>query len=233
MKICLNLIATGRYVDFLGTIIESAEKNFFPENDVHYIIHTDCTDRDFPQNSIINKIEFEPWPNPTLKRFHYFLMKEKEILESDFSFYVDVDSLFVNQVTIQLSEISGMLPTLHPGFYNRVGTPERNPVSKAYIPRGANNLYFCGGFFGGDSVSFVEMSKIIRSNIDEDLNRGIIAIWHDESHLNHYLFHNPPKNTLGNNFAIAEKDRKEFPNSPLIFLDKNHSEMRGTEENPW
>ena len=226
MKICLNLIATGRYVDFLDPLIESAEKNFFPGNDVSYIIHTDNTDRHFAKNSIVNKIDFEPWPNPTLKRFHYFLMKEDEISKSDFCFYVDVDSLFVNIVNIPLSEMSGIIPTLHPGFYGTYGTPERRPESKAYIPPGSNNLYFCGGFFGGDSESFLKMCHSIKKNIDEDLDNGIVAIWHDESHLNHYLFHNSPKNIIGNYLAIEEKKIKGNPESFLIFLDKNHSELR-------
>jgi histo-blood group ABO system transferase len=172
------------------------------------------------------RIENEPWPNPTLKRFHYFLLAEKIIESSDFSFYIDVDSLFVNRVDLHLEQMSGIIPTLHPGFYGTVGTPERNPESKAYIPPSSKNLYFCGGFFGGDSESFLNMCHSIKKNIDEDLDNGIVAVWHDESHLNNYLFYNPPKNILGNRFATEEKNRGEFPNSPLIFLDKNHLEMR-------
>ena len=226
MKICLNLIATGRYVDFLDPIIESSVNNFFPNEDVSYIIHTNQTDRDFHKNFIVNKIDSEPWPNPTLKRFHYFLMKEDVIRGLDFCFYVDVDSLFVNPVDLPLKEMHGIIPTLHPGFYGTSGTPERRPESKAYIPPGSNNLYFCGGFFGGDSESFLKMCHSIKKNIDEDLDNGIVAVWHDESHLNNYLFYNPPKNVLGNRFAIEEKNKGEFPNAPLIFLDKNHLEMR-------
>jgi hypothetical protein len=226
MNICINLIATGKYVDFLDGIIESSEKNFFPNDSVYYIIHTDCTDRVFPKNSIINRIDFEEWPNPTLKRFHYFLMMEDDILKSDFSFYIDVDSLFVNTIDFELASVKGIIPTLHPGFYGKVGTPERNPKSKAYLPVDSDNLYFCGGFFGGDSKSFVEMSKTLKKNIDEDLDAGIIAKWHDESHLNHYLFKNPPKHILGNNFAISENQISKFPNSPIVFLDKNHQAMR-------
>jgi hypothetical protein len=137
-----------------------------------------------------------------------------------------VDSLFVNHVDLPLSEKDGIVPTLHPGFYGKKGTPERNPRSKAYLPIDSDNLYFCGGFFGGDSKSFIEMSKEIKKNIDEDLSAGIIAKWHDESHLNHYLFYNPPKHTLGNHFAISESEKQQFPNSPIIFLDKNHKEIR-------
>ena len=96
MKISLNLIATGKYKDFLNPIIESSIENFFPGHDISFIVHTDSEETNLPENSEINKIDFEPWPNPTLKRFHYFLMKEEEISRSDFSFYVDVDSLFVN-----------------------------------------------------------------------------------------------------------------------------------------
>ena len=226
MRIGLNLIATGKYIDFLNPIIESANKNFFPGEEVFYVIHTDNTSRDFPFNSIVNKIDFEPWPNPTLKRFHYFLMKEEELSRLDFCFYVDVDSLFVNPVNISPEEMSGIIPTLHPGFYGTSGTPERRPESKAFIPHGTNNLYFCGGFFGGDSISFLEMSRVIKKNIDEDLKNNIVAIWHDESHINNYLLYNTPKNILTNRFAVEEKNRSNFPNAPLIFLDKNHTEMR-------
>jgi len=172
------------------------------------------------------RIKNEPWPNPTLKRFHYFLSAEEIIESSDFSFYIDVDSLFVNKVDLPLERMSGIIPTLHPGFYGRVGTPERNPESKAYIPLESKNLYFCGGFFGGDSGSFIEMSKEIRKNIDLDLERGIIAIWHDESHLNHYLFNNPPKFIINNHFAIPEHERDQYPNSPVVFLEKDHELMR-------
>ena len=162
MKIGINLIATGKYVDFLNPVIESARKNFFPSEEVFYIIHTDQMDREFPINSIVNRIDFEPWTNPTLKRFHYFLKVEEEIGKLDFCFYVDVDSLFVNIVDIHLKEMSGIIPTLHPGFYGTPGTPERRPESKAYIPPGSNNLYFCGGFFGGDSESFLKMCHSIK-----------------------------------------------------------------------
>jgi histo-blood group ABO system transferase len=226
MNICINLIATGKYVDFLDGIIESSEKNFFPNDSVYYIIHTDCTDRVFPKNSIINRIDFEEWPNPTLKRFHYFLMAEDDILKSDFSFYVDVDSLFVNLIDFELEPIKGIISTLHPGFYGTSGTPERNPNSKSYLPIGSQNLYFCGGFFGGDSVSFVKMSRRIKENIDDDLKNGIIAIWHDESHLNHYLFYNPPAHIVGNYFAISQNQINQHPDSRIVFLDKNHKHLR-------
>jgi hypothetical protein len=227
-SIVINIIATGKYEIYADPLIESIEKFFMPGHDIKIILYTDS--RKFIENlrnnlSVI-QIENEPWPNPTLKRFHYFLLGEKIIENSDFTFYIDVDSLFVNHVDLPLSEMDGIIPTLHPGFYGKVGTPERNPRSKAYLPVDSDNLYFCGGFFGGDSKSFIEMSKEIKKNIDEDLSAGIIAKWHDESHLNHYLFYNPPKHILGNNFAIPENQISEFPNSPIVFLDKNHQAMR-------
>ena len=189
MRIGLNLIATGKYVDFLDPIIESAVNNFFPNEDVSYIIHTNQTDRDFHKNCIVNKIDSEPWPNPTLKRFHYFLMKEDVIRGLDFCFYVDVDSLFVNPVDLPLKEMHGIIPTLHPGFYGTSGTPERRPESKAYIPPGSNNLYFCGGFFGGDKDSISQMNVLYYDLMSSTLKSGYMGT--EESLFTILLYQHP------------------------------------------
>lgn len=226
MKICLNIIATGRYTYFLENVISTARANFFKGSQITYLIHTDSDFFEEKDGIRINKIEFEPWPNPTLKRFHYFLSAENILREHDFCFYIDVDSSFSNSVDIPLDNVEGIISTLHPGYYGTSGTPERNSSSEAYIPEGSKNRYFCGGFFGGKTEDFIIMSREIKKNIDKDLENSIIAVWHDESHLNHYLFNNPPKFILGNYFAISQNQSKKFPNSPIVFLDKNHYQMR-------
>jgi len=221
MKVTLNLIATNKYTGFLDRIMESSRKFFLTDSDIRFIIYTD-SESEFSGNDYIKiKIDHEPWPAPTLKRFHYFLKAKDEILGSDFSFYIDVDSLFVKEIKsgdFGLNGFSGMIGTVHPGFDGTIGTPERNPLSQAYIGTHEKNIYFCGGFFGGDSKKFIQVSQQISEKIDTDLNNGIMPVWHDESHLNRYFFNNPPTLTLSNQFASSEG--KDFPETKIVFLDK-------------
>lgn len=227
-KVVLNLIATNNYVNFLDNIIESARNLFMNDCELKFIIYTDSNN--IQDSDDIKKIliEREPWPMPTLKRFHYFLRGKNEILESDFSFYIDVDSKFNKQTN--LSDITNidksLIATLHPGFVLvndfPEGTPERNPLSRAFINYGENISYFCGGFFGADSKSFISMSEVVSKNIDLDLENNIVAVWHDESHINRYFIDNKPNVVLGKGFScpedylyVADPDKLH-----IIFLDK-------------
>jgi hypothetical protein len=231
-KVTLNLIATNNYTIFLDDVIESARNLFVNDCELIFIVYTNSNQKfDSPDIKKID-IDNEPWPMPTLKRFHYFLLAKEEILESDFSFYVDVDSMFRKPLNLSdmISKDQGLIGTLHPGFvlietWNPLGTPELDPRSRAFIKRGKNKHYFCGGFFGGDSNSFIKMSENIRENVNLDLNDGIIAIWHDESHLNRYFLDNPPASILGIGFSCPGE--YEQTNSPtIVFLDKGGEDKK-------
>lgn len=226
MKISLNLIATNKYTRFLPDVLNSIDSYFFPESDIDVIVHTNLKLSDSLYEKrrsciILNNIEHEPWPFTTLKRFHYFNSVSNHILKSDYSFYIDVDSLFIKEINTEILPHSGLIGTIHPCLFNGEGTPERNPNSEAYIPYGSNNRYFCGGFIGGSSEEFLRMSREIIKRIEKDFSKGIIAVWHDESHINKYFYQNPPKTILDHPFAVAENliDIKE--ESKIIFLDKS------------
>lgn len=225
MKICLNLIATNKYLSFLDIICPSIEDYFFPGSEVTVLVHTNLDLPDLSNYSKIrfvkNSIEHEPWPFTTLRRFQYFLSAREILEEHDYCFYVDVDSLFLGEISGSLLPNEGMIGTIHPCLFQGPGTPERNPESKAYIPPEANNRYFCGGFFGGKTRNFVEASEFILQNIEDDLSRGIIAIWHDESHLNRYFLEKFPQIVLEPPFAVAENMTHRFPESKVLFLDKS------------
>ena len=80
--------------------------------------------------------------------------------------------------------------TLHPGFYNsKVNefTYDRNPESFAYIPEGQGKHYFMGGFNGGKAKNYFELVHCLDDSIKKDLEKNVIALWHDESHLNRYM----------------------------------------------
>ena len=228
-NVLLHIIATNKYERYIHGIIESAREHFLKDQKITFVIYTDSEDFLNSEDPEIFsfKIEHESWPGPTLKRFHYFSLAIDLIEKSDFSFYIDVDSLFVRNIEMEdlniAHDFDGMIGTLHPGYYGTRGTPEYRRESLAYIPFEANNVYFCGGFFGGSSREFIKAITTMRDNIDSDLSRNMIAIWHDESHLNRYFVDNPPKSILGMGFSCPEERRLQddyFMNPYIIFLDK-------------
>lgn len=224
-NIVINIIATNKYVSFLNRLCQSISENFTDCN-ITIIVYTNVNlpetlSTEIPSVKFIKShIEHEPWPGPTLKRFNYFLNERSLILYNDFSYYIDADSIFIMDMENTIYPESGMVGTLHPCLYDTEGTPERNPNSKAYIPYGSNNNYYCGGFFGGRSEAFIKMSEDISKNIMDDLDRDIIALWHDESHLNRYFLDNQPEITLKHPYAIAETICTRHPESRILFLDK-------------
>jgi len=115
-----------------------------------------------------------------------------------------------------------MVGVNHPGQYNISNndfTYERNPLSLAYIPYGEGKYYYQGCLFGGTKDAFLKMSKQLQENIEKDSSNNIIAIWHDESHLNNYFYNNPPK-VLDPSYANPEAFYIPFDRK-IIQLDKN------------
>ena len=95
----------------------------------------------------------------------------------------------------------------HPWHYNK--RPEeliydRNPKSVAYIPVGEGKYYVCGGVNGGRSHSYLKMIHYLNAKVQEDLANGVIALWHDESHLNRYIIDFPEYRILSPSFCYQE-----------------------------
>jgi len=65
-----------------------------------------------------------------------------------------------------------------------LGSWETAPESKAYVPRRMRHTYVCGGTWMGCRNSIGQMIRTLADRTQDDLNSGLIATWHDESHLN-------------------------------------------------
>jgi len=68
--------------------------------------------------------------------------------------------------------------------FGGLGSWERNRESRAFVPRGQRNVYVCGGTWLGRKEEILNLCKELSSRINEDLEAGITAVFHDESHLN-------------------------------------------------
>jgi histo-blood group ABO system transferase len=70
--------------------------------------------------------------------------------------------------------------------FGGLGSWERNAESRAFVPRDQRKVYVCGGTWIGRKEVILSLCNELSSRINEDLNDGIIAVFHDESHLNWY-----------------------------------------------
>jgi histo-blood group ABO system transferase len=220
----LLLIATNKYTFFLQPLIESADNFFMKDYDVTYFIFTD-QDLDIKTNRKFVKInvEHKPWPWMTLGRYKIFSDNHDILDKMDYLYYSDVDMLFVSEVGEEILE--DRVGTQHPCFVGKRGTPETNLRSLACVYDHEPMQYFAGGFNGGSSEQYLKMASIISKNIQIDLENGIIAIWHDESHLNRYFIDNPPTKVLSPSYCYGESMDIPYVKK-LLALDKNHAFMR-------
>lgn len=222
-KVGLVIVATGKYINFVPPLIASAKKYFCPNQDVTFFVFTDgelaCLD-----NVCVIKQERLGWPFDTLLCCSMYA-EQKDILSSmDFLFSCDADMLFVDTVGDEI--LSESVATLHPGFVGKRGTYEKRKRSKAYVSRREGLNYFAGGFYGGKSSIFLRIAETMAKNIKADYEKGIIAIWHDESHLNRFFIDNPPSLILSPSYCYPENWRNLNYEKKLVALDKNHEEMR-------
>lgn len=229
MRIALLVIATNKYISFVGPLWDSAKKFFMvgTPHEVKMFVFTNMPD--VPEGTIRVEHEHESWPMPTLKRYHVF-DKNREMLlkETDQLYYCDADMRFEGPVGEEV--IGELVATKHPGFWDKPRSffeqsYERRTESRAYMPPGYGRAYYAGGFNGGRAERFLDMSREIKGWIDDDLSRGIVAVWHDESFLQKYLAGNPPTVELTPAYCYQEELNMPFPRK-LVALKKNHEEWR-------
>lgn len=202
MNIGLIIIATGSlYRGYINSLLESARTHFFSDCGFNAYLWTD-TEEAYPVEKQFY-INGEAWPFPTLHRYHYMLDRETDLRGNDYLFYLDVDMLFADTVGREILA-DGITAILHPAYAISEGYKhpyEQNPLSTAYVSR---QMYFCGGFQGGKADAFLRMASAIKSAIEADKDKGIIAAFHDESHLNRYLNDNKPALVLGPSYCYPE-----------------------------
>ncbi|MEW6688188.1 MAG: hypothetical protein AB1452_03745 [Pseudomonadota bacterium] len=241
LKIGLLTIATGRYLELLEALAASARRFFFARHDVTHFVFSDAAAID--PHAVRISVAHEDWPLVTLKRYHYFAQHAERLCGMDYLFYVDCDMRFVapcgEEILPGISE--RLVGVEHPGYYRRprwFGARlfqrrprypfERNPRSLACVDDPSYRLYCAGGFNGGHADSFLTMSRSLRDAVEHDLARGIVAVWHDESHLNRYFYVQKPK-VLPPSYCYPEEGYANLRHlEPVILaLAKDHGRLRG------
>ena len=199
-QIGVLLIILGRYSIFWKDFYKSCEKYFLPNCPKTYFVFTDNDNLMFNKKSNVNIIKQEKmgWPYDSLLRFDMFLSKKEELLQYDYLFFFNIDILFKNTVGEEIlptAYYDGLMTGSHVGFYDKKTnefTYDRNPKSTACIPYGQGKHYATGAINGGTSDAFMKLAETCSKNIHIDMRNNVMAVWHDESHLNKYLLDKNP-----------------------------------------
>ena len=221
-KIALCITATGKYNTLANSLITSGRNFFLKNHEVTYFVFgdTQIIDGNDIKKIHVNKLN---WPLDSLMRFKFYLDHKDALENYDYIYAIDADMLFVSDIGDEI--LSDLVGTIHPGFYNSIGTYERSRNSTAYVSGNEGKIYFAGAFYGGKKDKFFHLLETTTRNIAKDLSKNFIAIWHDESHLNRYFIDNPPSLLLNPSYCYPESSSIPFKRK-ILFLNKNHAQIR-------
>ena len=74
--------------------------------------------------------------------------------------------------------------------YGALGKWEKSRNSTAHVPRHLRKKYYCGGIWFGYQNAITKLINQLSIDVELDRSRGVMAVWHDESHLNQWASNN-------------------------------------------
>lgn len=222
MKAAILSINIGEYICFWKEFYLSCQENFMTDMEKSYYVFTDseCVyGKEQDDIKVIYQRDLG-WPNNTMKRFHMFLSVLEELAEYDYVFFLNANTLVKKKLNSKLLNPEKSIITVeHPGKHGKpvARIPwERRPESNAYVPLDRGKIYVQGSFIGGKSKSFIELVKELDRLTEDDLQKGIIAVWHDESFLNKYIIGRNDVQILGWQYTYHEGTVR--PYEPVLML---------------
>ena len=168
------------------------------------------------------------WPYDTLLRFNSFASVQDLLSNYDYCYFWNANTTFLKLIDESVipfptkeKELVLWRHTL--GYeHNRPEqfNAETNSESEAFIPKGTLCHSYGGGFFGGTPAGFIRMSIVLRDRIARDLEKGLIATQHDQSHIVKYGTEvtcvEVPRNVIVSEEYMAGR------NPYAIFTNKQH-----------
>lgn len=227
LNIGILIIATDKYIEFVKPLVDSINKFFLKDYNKTIFCFTDKVDYELPDNVVKIYQEHSIWPSIVVKRHEIIYKNIVYYKNIDVLYYIDADMMINSEIDEQiLPDDRGLIAVIHPGYYkDKIQCFERNPLSTAYVNY-EHHIYHCSGIQGGKKEQFLESYKVMLDNTKQDLNNNIIAVWHDESHWNHYLINNPDSyKELDCSYCYPEQWKLDLPKR-IIALDKDYEYFR-------
>jgi hypothetical protein len=234
MKVAICFIGTGKYLNFLPKYYENIQEYFLPNSEKTFLVFTDG-EGDFPEDVKVYKQEHLDWPYVTLKRFEIIQKAKEEIAKNDWFVFIDADALVVDTITEEefFDTTKSFFGVHHPCHFLQMpphnqypGAFETNPLSVAHITEDDDlSVYYQGCLWGGKVPNILEMIDELEQRVNIDLKNNVIAVWHDESHLNKFFIENKEHlNVLGSEYAYPEVFTEYCEFEPkIVHLAKNNS----------
>jgi hypothetical protein len=242
MKIGLLIIATGKYKFFFDKLYKAIMENFLQNHEKIIFYFTDSNEDESKKykNLVQLKIKRLGFPGDTLYRYKRFNEFRQEILETnvDYIYYLDVDMDIIDNVGEEIipPNTKTLTAVFHPGYYRDREKPkphESRKESSFYVPEHKRLVYIAGGFQGGKTKEYLDVTREISRKIDKDIKRNLMPVWHDESAWNHYLINNVKKfHVVNSSYCYPENaDFRTYRGiknlSPkIIALNKDHNYFR-------
>jgi hypothetical protein len=234
MNIAIAFIGTGKYLNFLPDYYQKIQENFLPNSYKTFLVFTDG-EGDFPEDIKVFKQEHLEWPFITLKRFEILQNAREEILKNDWLVFLDADTLVIDKVLEEdfFDNSKPFFGVHHPCHFLQLpphqkfpGAFETNPLSKSCVSSfDDTSVYYQGCLWGGRTPDVLEMIDELNERVNVDLQHNVIAIWHDESHLNKFFIENKERvHTLSSSYAYPELFESYCNFEPkIVHLKKDNS----------
>jgi hypothetical protein len=106
------------------------------------------------------------------------------------------------------------------------GAFETNPLSLSHISETDDlSVYYQGCLWGGKIPDVLGMIEELDSRVNKDLENNVIAVWHDESHINKFFIEQKENvHVLGPEYAYPEVFSEHCKFEPkIVHLAKNNS----------
>lgn len=222
-RVGLCVMATGKYIQYVQRLLDSADQYFLPGHDVTYFVFTDSP-FDHAKAKVIHQEQLG-WPYDSMMRFHTYLKNAHLFKDLDYVYAIDADMGFVGLVGDEiLSDRVATILSVH--LFNPQKPYEANPLSTAYVHVGQGGNYYAGAFYGGSREEFVKLLEATSQQVDIDLARGYIAWANDESHINKYFVDHKPTLELSPSYCHFEHWQSPFEKKIIAYDDKDYSQTR-------
>jgi hypothetical protein len=233
LKIGICYVATGRYICFWEDFFHSAEKHLFKNHEKTYFLITDAENPPLLGQKQVKKYFYPklPWPYSALNKYEAVLTAKEQLGEMDYIYYFNGNMLFIDEVgdeIIPTEQDFAICEWAHCfGKKDSSNFPyDKNPECWAHIDSGAH--YFMGGLHGGKAAPYIKMCEELDAHTKADVEKGVIALCHDESYINKYMLDKSPL-LIAPNYAMPQnwKVKGLKAKNKAVILKKHHWKYGG------